>query len=151
MLKLKIPPVFQVLIYGSIIWLLDKYYPMTTINFPSNALVAIVLIVLGAFMVFIGGVAFRNVRTTVDPRYPHNSSTLVIVGIYKYTRNPMYVGMLLSLLGIAVYFGSLSGVFMLPFFIWSMNELQIKWEEKALLNKFGEAYQEYMNNVRRWL
>lgn len=124
---------------------------MTTINFPSNALVAIVLIVLGAFMVFIGGVAFRNVRTTVDPRYPHNSSTLVIVGIYKYTRNPMYVGMLLSLLGIAVYFGSLSGVFMLPFFIWSMNELQIKWEEKALLNKFGEAYQEYMNNVRRWL
>ncbi len=150
-LKLKILPAFQVLIYGSIIWLLGEYYPMATINLPSNSLVAIVLIVLGAFMVLIGGIAFRKARTTVDPRNPHNSSSLVIVGIYRYTRNPMYVGMLMSLLGLVVYVGNVSGVFVLPFFIWSMNELQIKWEEKALLEKFGESYREYKNRVRRWV
>ncbi len=150
-LKLKILPAFQVLIYGSIIWLLGEYYPMATINLPSNSLVAIVLIVLGAFMVLIGGIAFRKARTTVDPRNPHNSSSLVIVGIYRYTRNPMYVGMLMSLLGLVVYVGNVSGVFVLPFFIWSMNELQIKWEEKALLEKFDESYREYKNRVRRWV
>ena len=149
-LKLKILPVFQVFICGFIIWLLDKIYPVATINLPSNSLVAIVLIILGVLMVVLGGMAFRRQKTTVDPRDPSKSSALVIVGVYQYTRNPMYMGALLSLFGLVVYFGSVSGVFVLPLFIWCMNELQIKWEEKALLEKFGEPYKVYMENVRRW-
>jgi len=101
-------------------------------------------------MVVLGGMAFRRQKTTVDPRDPSKSSALVIVGVYQYTRNPMYMGALLSLFGLVVYFGSVSGVFVLPLFIWCMNELQIKWEEKALLEKFGEPYKVYMENVRRW-
>lgn len=106
---------------------------------------------VGIVIIVLGGVAFRKAKTTVDPRYPNNSTALVVIGVYQYTRNPMYVGMLLSLMGVVVYLGNLSGLFIIPIFIWTMNELQIKWEEQALLEKFGEPYREYMVTVRRWL
>ena len=150
-LKLKFPPIIQVIFFAIIIALLDKVYPVTAIPLNYSAWVALFLVVIGAFIVLWGGLCFRKASTTVDPRYPSNTTALVIVGIYQHTRNPMYLGMLFSLLGIVVYFGSLSSVFVLPFFIWTMNEFQIQWEEKALLEKFGQPYQEYLDNVRRWI
>jgi len=150
-LKLKFPPAVQVLVFAVIIWQLGKIYPMGFIPLAENGLVAITLVLLGALIVVFGGIAFRKAKTTVDPRYPANSTSLVILGVYQYTRNPMYVGMLLSLTGLVIYFGKFSGFFVLPLFIWTMNEFQIKWEEKALLEKFGDSYSNYLKNVRRWL
>ena len=150
-LKLKFPPAAQVVFYTLIIWLFNEYYPLLTVTFPSNALIATLFMGVGIVIIVLGGVAFRKAKTTVDPRYPNNSTALVVIGVYQYTRNPMYVGMLLSLMGVVVYLGNLSGLFIIPIFIWTMNELQIKWEEQALLEKFGEPYREYMVTVRRWL
>jgi len=132
-LKLKIPPIFLVLIFIILIGLLHKIYPLATIHFPSNNLMAAFFIAIGILMVAVGALAFRKVKTTVDPRFPDKTKHLVINGIYQYTRNPMYVGMLFALMGVVIFFGSISGVFLLPVFIWSMNELQIKSEEEALL------------------
>jgi len=102
-------------------------------------------------MVAVGALAFRKVKTTVDPRFPDKTKHLVLNGIYQHTRNPMYVGMLFALMGVVIFYGSASGVFLLPVFIWSMNELQIKPEEEALFENFGDPYVTYTNAVRRWL
>ncbi len=150
-LKLKIPPVFIVLFFIILIGLLHKIYPLATIHFPSNGLMAMFFIAISILIVAVGALAFRKVKTTVDPRFPNKTNHLVISSIYQYTRNPMYVGMLFALLGVVIFFGSISGVFLLPFFIWTMNELQIKPEEEALLEKFGDSYISYINKVRRWL
>lgn len=82
---------------------------------------------------------------------PQNSSQLVTEGLYRYTRNPMYVGMLVMLLGWALYLGSLSPLFILPLFIWVINTQQIFPEEAFLTKKFGESYRIYLQAVPRWL
>lgn len=150
-LKLKFPPVIQVVFFAIIIALLDKVYPIAMIPLDYSTWIALFFIVISASIILWSALDFRKANTTVDPRYPGNTSALVITGIYQYTRNPMYLAMLFSLIGIVIYFGALSGIVILPFFIWSMNVLQIQWEEKALLKKFDQPYQNYLSNVRRWI
>ena len=79
------------------------------------------------------------------------SDELVIVGIYNYTRNPMYLGLLTILLGLALLLGTVSSFLTIPVFIWFMNRLQIEPEEEALEELFGKSYGEYKLKVRRWL
>jgi len=150
-IRLKIPPPIQGLISLGLIWTAGRYFPIFAFNLSYQTWLA-GLLVLGGFAIDIAGLlAFRKVQTTINPLRPQYASHLVIVGIYHVTRNPMYLGMLVVLLGAVVYFGNLSGFLVLPLFVFSINKLQIEPEEKSLDKLFGDSYQKYRADVRRWI
>lgn len=150
-LNLKIPPVAQGLIAASLIWVCSKYIPLYQFVIPYQIIFLSIMSVVGVIIVLASGYAFRKMGTTVDPRYPDKVSALVVFGIYKYSRNPMYVGMLLVLLGVAIYFGAISGFIVPVAFVFFITKFQIKPEEEALKEKFGEDYERYLTSVRRWI
>jgi len=95
--------------------------------------------------------SFKKQKTTIDPRYPHKTSSIVTNGIYNYTRNPMYLGLVLILSAISIYFAARFSFFVIAAFILYMNAFQIKPEEETLEKQFGEAYLNYKARVRRWI
>jgi protein-S-isoprenylcysteine O-methyltransferase Ste14 len=123
----------------------------------SNALelrippVALVFIAALAMWALAGVAEFRRARTTVNPTTPQASSSVVDSGIYRRSRNPMYLGFLLALAGWAIQLGHLAALPVLPAFVLYMNRFQIAPEERALRAKFGAPYAEYTRRVRRWL
>jgi len=82
---------------------------------------------------------------------PQSSSVLVVSGVYKLTRNPMYLGFLLVLLGWAVFLSNVLAFLLLQAFIAYMNRFQIEPEERALASLFGQDFADYKSRVRRWL
>lgn len=119
--------------------------------FGAMAVLKTVLIVLGGTTIALGLFEFSRSRTTVDPTRPETASTLVSSGIYRLTRNPMYLGMLLFLLAAAIRAGDwLALIPAIGFVIW-MNRFQIGPEEQALTGAFGADYTEYCRRVRRWV
>ena len=109
------------------------------------------LALLGALTCLAGVVAFRRANTTVNPMKPDTTKSLVVSGIYGYTRNPMYLGFLLLLMAWA---GALSNVLALGSllaFVLYMNRFQILPEERMLASRFSQDYAEYRARVRRWL
>jgi protein-S-isoprenylcysteine O-methyltransferase Ste14 len=103
-------------------------------------------------MIIVLGVAsFKRAKTTINPMKPESSSSLVISGIYKLSRNPMYLGFLLVLVGWAVLLSNALAFVFVPAFIFYMNRFQIDPEEKALAGKFGQEFLDYKSRVRRWL
>jgi protein-S-isoprenylcysteine O-methyltransferase Ste14 len=107
--------------------------------------------IAGIGIAVIGVVEFRRAGTTVDPRVPGQSAQLVASGVYRYSRNPMYVGFLLVLCGWAVLLGNALSLLLVPAFVVYMNHFQIAPEERAMREKFGAAYTQYADTVRRWL
>jgi protein-S-isoprenylcysteine O-methyltransferase Ste14 len=101
--------------------------------------------------VALGGIAFRRARTTTNPLKPEAASSLVIAGVYRYTRNPMYVGVACVLVGWAVYRGSLPAFVVPVLFVLFITRFQIIPEERVLSAKFGPKFAEYQAKVRRWL
>ena len=98
----------------------------------------------------LGVVSFRRAKTTVNPMKPESSSSLV-VWASRWTRNPMYLGFLLGLLGWAIFLSNALTFFFLPAFIVYMNRFQIEPEEKALILLFGKQFAAYKSGIRRWL
>lgn len=150
-LELKIPPVVQAAIAAALMWALARLLPGLAFRLPAALPVALVLTLAGAVIAVLGVWEFRCAGTTVDPRVPHRSACLVDSGIYRFTRNPMYLGMLLVLTAGAVYLGNLAAFAVLPVFVVCMNRLQICPEERFMQEKFGEAYRDYTARVRRWI
>lgn len=148
-LALKIPPVVQLLAAGVLIYASRYLWQL-----PSNMLVFCIglgLVAVGIFIAFMGVLTFRQHQTTVDPRTPNKASQLVDSGVYQYTRNPMYLGMLCVLIGWSAILFSPLGLLVCIGFVFAMNQLQIKPEEGILGELFGEPYQQYCQNVRRWV
>ena len=87
----------------------------------------------------------------MNPTKPEASSAVVSDGIYRFSRNPMYLSLLTGLAGWALFLENAAALLVLPMFVAYMNRFQIKPEERALLEKFGSSYAEYMRSVRRWL
>ena len=150
-LELKIPPVVLVALFALAMWLVAQWLPPMALPAVWGQVLAIVLAGAGIAVAFAGVLAFRRADTTVGPRVPQQSSTLVIKGIYRYSRNPMYVGFLLLLAALAIYLRSPLAFALLPLFVLYMNGFQIAPEERFLLQKFGAEYQAYQAQVRRWL
>jgi protein-S-isoprenylcysteine O-methyltransferase Ste14 len=96
-------------------------------------------------------VGFRVRRTTVNPTRPAAATALVQDGVYRWTRNPMYVGLALGLAGVAVGLSNLGAMVLLPAFVAWIDRFQIVPEERALLAKFAAAFTDYSARVRRWL
>lgn len=149
-LELKLPPPLHWLFWGSVGWGVDRLLPLGGV-LPGQRLVALLLVALGLASGLAGMRAFRAARTTVDPHRPDRASALVQAGVYRYTRNPMYLGLLLILLAEVLWLGNPVALLAPAGFVWSLTQLQIRPEEGVLLQLFGEDYREYTQRVRRWL
>jgi len=150
-LQLKIPPVLLVFIFATLMWLVSNTLNEFSIIISYNNLLAVLFLMLGLIVTSLGLYAFNKAHTTVDPRSPQKSSSLVTTGIYRVTRNPMYLGFLCFLISAAVYLTNLLTFVFIPCFIFYMNAFQIKPEEKLLEQLFGDPYVSYCCSVRRWL
>jgi len=150
-LSLKVPPIALGIITLLLVWLIHRYVPIYRVKFVYQNLTAIVIsgtgFIIGLLEIFV----FKKLKTTVDPRHPQKASKLVIIGIYKYSRNPMYFGMLLAIIGFVIYLGSLAGIIIVVFFVLFINKYQIHPEEIVLQRKFGDNYSNYSKNVRSWI
>ena len=150
-MALKIPPLLQFIICILLIWMASKALPVIAIDMQIKHSMAGTLGGISLAIASAGIISFRMAGTTVDPRYPHKASKLVTDGIYRLTRNPMYLAMAVMLAGYCIYLGSLFGLFIIGGFIRYMTIFQIMPEEKALEKQFGQAFLDYKARVRRWI
>lgn len=150
-LELKVPPVLQVLIIAFAMYGLSGLLPNLQVMVFGTNWLANILVIIGVALAIMGVLAFKKAQTTVNPHTPEKSANLVTTGIYHYTRNPIYLGMLLILLGWAFYLSNVAALLVLPIFIIYMSRFQIQPEERVMMQNFGDEYQAYMIKVRRWL
>ena len=150
-LELKVPPGVLVLIMAVSMWFVSRVAPTFTFRVPFRPIVAALLAVCGIVIAGLGAAEFRRVRTTLNPIKPGSSSSLVTRGVYQRTRNPMYLGFLLLLIGVATGTANLLAFLFLPLFVFYMNEFQIKPEERALATLFGDEFENYRSGVGRWI
>lgn len=149
-LQLKIPPVALALIFAGVMAAVAYSLPGAVL-LPFKQVIAILLVLAGITVAVAGVLAFRRHKTTVNPLTPEQSSALVATGIYRVSRNPMYLGFLLILSGWAVFLANIVAVLLLPLFVVYMNRFQILPEEQALAQRFGPSFAVYCQSVRRWL
>ena len=150
-LELKIPPPVVALLCAALMWGLAHKWPAFAWQHALRGPLALALAACGLACDLSGLIAFRRHRTTVNPLAPDRSTAIVQDGIYRVTRNPMYLGMLLVLIGWAAYLGNAASLVVLPLFVWVLNTLQIKPEERILRERFGEHFTRYAARVRRWV
>ena len=151
MKKTRIPPLLLTGILAILMWLLSKVTWTVPMSESIRLISASIPLAAGAVFCLGGVMAFRVAKTTVDPRTPEKASALVTSGVYRYSRNPMYVAFTLFLLAWAIYLAapwSLGGVVGFVVFI---DRLQIPSEEQALELLFGDEFRRYQARVRRWL
>lgn len=150
-LKLKIPPPVQGLFWAAIMWGVAQAITGYNFSFQGQKIIGFALVAIGLSIELVSVGAFLRHKTTVNPLKPENASRLVIDGLYKFSRNPMYLGLLILLSGWAVLLGNPINIAALAAFILGMNWLQIIPEEDRLSRKFGQGYQNYKSRVRRWI
>ena len=112
---------------------------------------AVAIVVLGLGIELTGVYAFRKHRTTINPLNPGKASAVVQTGPYRFTRNPMYLGMAMLLAALSIYLGSYVSVLGVVLFVAYIQRFQILPEERILEEKLGEAYRAYKSSVRRWI
>lgn len=152
-MKLKIPPPIIAVLFVLVMWGITKITSFASLSVFTYIpwVVPWILIALALTIDVFALSSFRSAKTTINPMKPKNASQLVIAGIYQYTRNPMYLGLLIILTAFTLWFGNLFNFALLLVFICYMNQFQIVPEETALLELFGEDYAQYKSSVRRWL
>lgn len=150
-LELKIPPVFVSLIAAGLMWLAAHAVPGLGFALPLRRPLVLAPVLAGIATAVAGIVAIRRAKTTGNPRQPATASALVTAGIYRFTRNPMYLGLLLLLAGWAAWLANGAALLLLPAFVAYLTRFQIMVEERALTANFGPAYVAYLARVRRWL
>ena len=150
-LELKVPPPLVALILGAAMWALSLRTQAIALDAFARAFAGGAVALLGGGVSLAGIIGFSRAKTTVSPHKPENTSALVTAGIYRFTRNPMYVGVLLVLAGWAVFLAvpwAIAGP--LVFFLY-IDRFQIAPEERVLSSMFGEEYAKYRATVRRWV
>lgn len=150
-LELKIPPAALVLLAGLAMWFVSTVAPSFSWQMPYQQAVAFVLAIAGAIVAVLGVASFLRAGTTLNPTKPQATSALVNTGIYRFSRNPMYLGFLLALIGWALFLANLLALILVPAFVMYMNRFQITPEERALAAMFGIEFTSYKQKVRRWV
>ncbi len=149
-LEMKIPPVILLLICLGLIAILADAASISLFTTEIRFALWVGLTSIAVAVCLSGVLQFKSNQTTVNPMNPESTSRLVQNGVYRFTRNPMYLGFTIFLFACALYFSSVGSFFVVPAFVLYMTIFQIKPEEKALLKLFGEEYTTYKNKVRRW-
>jgi len=132
-------------------WLSSSLVSPVVVPFGVRVGVALALLVIGQSISISGMVAFRRAKTTMNPIKPGAASSLVSSGVYRFTRNPMYLGLSVSLLGWAMFLSNPLALLGVPLFVLYINRFQINPEERVLSSLFGAEYTAYKEKVRRWL
>jgi len=150
-MELKIPPVVQALIFGILIWAADRWVPLGRLEGSWLTGVAILFLIGGFALGFLGIATFQKAQTTIRPENPERASRIVGHGVYKMTRNPMYLGSACILIAWSLFIGSWVGLIFVALFMLYITRFQIMPEERILTQKFGDEYKVYQAKVRRWL
>lgn len=150
-LEHRIPPPLVGVLVGVAMWLLAPLGPAFALDAATRYAIAAALFVIAMTFDIGGLLAFRASRTTVNPLVPARASSLVTGGIYRITRNPMYVGFALLLTAWAVVLAAWPAFIGPVVYVLFITRFQIVPEERALLRLFGEDYAQYTRRVRRWL
>jgi protein-S-isoprenylcysteine O-methyltransferase Ste14 len=150
-LELKVPPPIVALVLALLMWLTPAVAGLVQMPYAFRVVCAVVLVCIGQGISIAGMVAFRRAKTTVNPVKASLASSLVVQGVYRYTRNPMYVGLLLTLLAWAVFLANPFAVLWVVVFALYITRFQIIPEERVLVSLFGAQYEAYKARVRRWV
>lgn len=150
-LELKIPPLALTAAMALVMWLLAGWWP-SHVELPDWAVgLAAILVLVGLGLCLSAVWLFRSKHTTVNPTTPEAVGQMVCTGVYRFTRNPMYLAFLCALGAWALVLASPWAAMALPVFVLYLNRFQIEPEERALRAKFGASYEDYAQQVRRWL
>lgn len=151
-MHLRIPPPIVALIGILLIFLSKDYILILYLHPHLQNTLSILFLIIGFVIIFSATKEFRKSETTVNPMKPETSTSLVTSGIFKYTRNPMYVGLTSILLASCFYFSSLLGIIVyVPLFILYITVFQIIPEEETMKGLFNDEYLDYCSKVRRWI
>ncbi len=150
-LEAKVPPPVIAVAAAVIIWGISWFAPQVAMPSGIRLPVSLAILIMGVAFSVAGVMSFRLARTTINPTRPEKASALVSTGIYRVTRNPMYLGILLVLVAWAVFLSSPWSLLTAVGFVLYMNHFQIAPEERALSELFGKEFGSYKANVRRWL
>ena len=148
-MKTKIPPPIVTLVSALLIFFSKELFPNYAFDYQS--MLSIVIFVSG-LMILISAVSlFKKKETTVNPMNPEKASSLVVDGVFKHTRNPMYLGMSVVLLSISIQFNLIGGLLIVSLFVAYITAFQIIPEEEAMEENFGEEYLSFKISTRRWI
>ena len=147
--KRKIVPPLYLLMTLAAMAALHRFMPITQLLTAPYTLAGWLLVAAGIGIAAVAAGAFERAGTGIVPFDP--ATALVTGGLYRYTRNPMYLGMVLLLVGVAIALGSLGAWLPIPVFVWIIQAWFIVGEERFLEQTFGEPYVAYKRGVRRWL
>jgi len=150
-LQLAVPPPVIGMLTALFMWLLSALIPGASMATAYNTAAALAFAAAGLAVSFAGVVAVKRAGTTIDPRRPGSTSVLVTSGVYRFTRNPMYLGMLLVLLAWGLALGNGLSLLSAFAFVTYINRYQIRPEERLLQEKFGTVFAAYAARVRRWI
>ncbi len=150
-LEFKLPPPAIALTCGLLMWLVADATPSLAVALRWKMEIGVALGMLGLFFDASGFLAFRKARTTINPLNPGRTTAMVCSGIYRVSRNPMYLGLFLNLAGGVVYLAHPLALLGLPLFVVAITLFQIAPEERVLTEKFGADYIAYRDSVRRWI
>ena len=146
---LKIPPPLLVMIL--IIFNYFSFKKIDLILIPNQNLISLIIFLIGMLILINPIFKFIKSKTTIDPIKFKKVNKLITSGIYKYSRNPMYLGLLMIVISTSIlYLNILSITTPIIFYFW-INRFQIKREEIFLTEKFGKEYLLYMTKTRRWI
>ena len=144
------PPVYMFLAiigmhYGAL------FLPFLSFQFAEQFLLSYAFALFGIFILALTVLRYFRRRTTIQPNKLDQMSTLVTDGVNRYSRNPMYLAMLLLILSAGLYWGTFLVLIAAPAFVLVINKMQIEPEEEALEAIFGQEYLDYKQRVRRWM
>jgi protein-S-isoprenylcysteine O-methyltransferase Ste14 len=150
-LELKLPPPIVTILTGLLMWVISLFVVPLPVPLLFRAALAVAVGAVGVACIAASFRRFMRAGTTIDPQHPEEASALVTAGIYGRTRNPIYLGMLIVLLAWGVFLMAWPTVAGPIFFVLYITWFQILPEERALVERFGQAYADYKAAVRRWL
>ena len=148
-IKTKIPHPLVALTFGFLINYTKNIFPKIEIR--NEIIFGYFMIIIGLIIILSAIILFKKYQTTITPINPSNATKLITDGIYKFSRNPMYLGLLLVLFGISIMLNPIGGLFLIPLFILYLNLYQIITEENAMVDLFKDEFLEYKKTVRRWI
>jgi protein-S-isoprenylcysteine O-methyltransferase Ste14 len=148
-LKNKIPPPIVTLVFAALIYLSADLLPH--LMFEGQTFLSSIIAIFGLIILLLAVKAFVQFKTTINPLKPETTSVLVKSGIFKLSRNPMYLGMLLLIISLWIKTGAVLGFILVAGFIAYLNYFQILPEERAMKGLFSDKYKTYCQQVRRWL
>ena len=142
------PPLIYVVLFGLGL-ILHQIVPFTFSPVIPARVAALIFLGAGVLLATWSNILFRRAHTSLVPIKP--STALVVRGPYRLTRNPMYLGLLCVYIALALWFGVVWALVLVPLVVLAVQRLAIAKEERYLEQKFGDAYRQYRTHVRRWI